>query len=158
MWPWVIGGVVLLLAFAGQFNQGQPNAGPCTLEAVAAAAPDVVARATKGDETPRVIAVRNRGSSAWRDVELTIRGLGTRGPTQGQPTGPHSYRVLGIDSGELFAKNIDEFKKPDGTPWVPMMMRPTEVTVRASTNGACVHSNSSSTSKFGTGKILCSTT
>ena len=55
--------LVVLPPFLSGLRRGTNDAalgGPCTLDAVAAPAPDVVARIEKADETTRVIAVRSK--------------------------------------------------------------------------------------------------
>jgi hypothetical protein len=135
LWLWVFGAILVLAALPG-FLSGMFSglSGECALNGVAARAPDVAARVTQGDETTRVIAIRNRDLSDWTDVELRIRGLGLQS-LRGQVTGLHTLRIARIGAGELFAKNIAEFKKADGSAWIPMMMQPTEVGVRATMNG-----------------------
>jgi hypothetical protein len=142
--PWLICSLAVLAAlmalpsFMSGLQRGTLSSdGPCVLNAIAAPAPDVIARIEKADESTRVIAIRNRGPAHWTDATVTIRGLGMQA-MKGQPTGPHSLRLTSVGAGELVAKNIVEFKKADGSAWIPMMMRPTEVVVGATMNGrAC---------------------
>ena len=70
----------------------------------------------------------------WTDVAVTIRGIGV-GAMNGEPTAPHTLRLNTVGAGELVAKNIEEFKKADGTSWIPIMMRRSEIVISASVNG-----------------------
>ncbi len=150
LWIAVSAGLVLLLLLPvllrlkgptvgapGVAAPGGAVGGTCSLDATAAPAPG--AKVSGTDDTIQLILVKNRGINAWTDATLTIRGLGAVGSSAaGKPTGPHSLRVGNVDGDQLIAKNIDEFKNAEGANWIPMMMRPTEVTIRATVGGrAC---------------------
>ena len=112
----------------------QPAPIPCHLEGFAVARPDIGARADRGDNTLLVIAIENRGSSDWHEVELTIRGFNTGAANSGQPE-PHTLRMPLIKAGVMVAQDIDKFKKQDGTPWVSATTRPEKIVVGANVNG-----------------------
>ena len=151
LWLWLVGGVAALAALAvlspfmsgvqsgvsaPSLMSGVPDASrsvPCVLDAMAAWTHQL-SGGNGGDGIARAIRIQNRGAAQWTDVEVTIRGLGVQA-TKEQAAGPHSLRLDTVGAGELVAKNIDEFKKADGTAWVPMEIRRMEIEIKASVNG-----------------------
>ena len=152
LWPWLVGGLAVMAAVAAlprflpgvrsgvsspSLMSGIPDASmsaPCVGFKAAAGWAYNLRDGDGGSGPWRAIKIQNRGKTHWTDVAVTIRGIGV-GALNGQPTAPHSLRLGTVAAGELVAKSIDEFKKADGTPWISMMMRRSEIVISASVNG-----------------------
>jgi hypothetical protein len=79
------------------------------------------------------LVVQPAGNDEWTDVTLTLRGQGTGAANGGQPMGPFALTVP-VVKGRTALK-LDTFKKPDGEPFVHMVMRPTDVQVAGTLRG-----------------------
>ncbi len=152
LWPWFVGGLAALAALAAlpSFLSGVPNGGSspspmtgvpdvssCELEAMAAWAFHIGADGDGGNGPWRAIKIQNRGKAHWTDVKVTIRGIGVQAMNgqPGQPTATHTLRLDNVGAGERVSKDITEFKKADGSAWIPTMMGWMEIVISASVNG-----------------------
>ena len=79
------------------------------------------------------VVVQPPNDEEWTDVTLTVQGQGTGAVNRGQPTGEFSLK-RDLIKGRT-ALNIETFQKPSGERWVRMVMRPTDLTVVASSHG-----------------------
>src|SRR5262245_12713244 len=79
------------------------------------------------------LVVQPTANDEWTDVTITLRGQGTGAANSGQPMGPFALS-LPVVKGRTALK-LDTFKKPDGEPFVRMVMRPADVQVDGTLHG-----------------------
>jgi hypothetical protein len=123
-------GVLLVIAAIGallraRFLSARDSAMTCTLMAEPAFVGD-------GE---RAIAVGNRDSDEWGDVVVTINGRGTSPANKGQASGAYQVHIENLPSLKRRPIQLDEFQKPDGSRWQPLVMRAEAIEVVARLRG-----------------------